>query len=139
MKCALHDPLADGVLVLCTPSELTAHLLTSKLCVCACACVRACTCVHAYVCGCLCVGAHTYYAYVCTSMYYYCSISYRNKQEVHGKYQLDDHMSHLVCCYGVWDHSITDIVTLFATMYPHSDKVLFSLPINSSFNKSSLD
>ena len=25
MKCALHDPLADGALVLYTPSELTAH------------------------------------------------------------------------------------------------------------------
>ena len=80
-------------------------------------------------CGCMC--AYVYYLYVCTSMYYYCSISYRNKQEVHGKYQLDDHMCHLVCCYGVWDHSITDIVTLFATMCPHSDKVLFSLPINA--------
>ena len=25
MKCALHDPHADGALVLFTPSELTAH------------------------------------------------------------------------------------------------------------------
>ena len=91
--------------------------------------------MHMYVGVCVCVWVHirTYYAYVCMSMYYYCSISYRNKQEVHDKYQLDDQMSMLL-----WSMGPQCIVTLFAAMYPHSDKVLFSSPINSSFNKSSL-
>ena len=79
----------------------------------------------------MCVWVHVcvYILFIC--IYEHVLLLLKNKQEVHGKYQLDDHMSHLVCCYGVWDHSITDIVTLFVTMYSHSDKVLFSFAINT--------